>query len=226
MSYQWDNKQLMRRIMMSYQWDNKQLMRRIMMSYQWDNKQLMRRIGDELKEAGFKVWMDVYDMSGSTLEAMAAAVEEASMVLIAASTKYKDSASCRTEGEYAYNNRREIVPVIVEPDYKPDGWLGPLVLNHLYFDFTDDTNFGQKMKELINEIQRRGQARAHVRSSVLPPILHTLHVGRPVTAGHIVFAVAGLVTDASHPRSRRESLCNRKMTTKDNRVPSQVKRYL
>ncbi|KAI0234222.1 hypothetical protein LSAT2_015588 [Lamellibrachia satsuma] len=128
-----------------------------MISYQWDNQQLMRRIGDKLIEAGFKVWMDVYDMSGSTLEAMAAAVEEASMVLIAASTKYKDSVSCRTEGEYAYNKRREIVPVIVEPGYTPDGWLGPLVLNHLYFDFTDDTNFEQKMKELINEIQRRGQ---------------------------------------------------------------------
>ena len=61
------------------------------------------------------------------------------------------------EGEYAYNKRREIVPLIVEPDYNPDGWLGPLVLNHLYFDFTDDTKFEQKMKELINEIQRRGQ---------------------------------------------------------------------
>ncbi|KAI0238985.1 hypothetical protein LSAT2_010257 [Lamellibrachia satsuma] len=128
-----------------------------MISYQWDNQQLMRRIGDKLIEAGFKVWMDVYDMSGSTLQAMSAAVEEASMVLIAASTKYKDSTSCRTEGEYAYNKRREIVPLIVEPGYTPDGWLGPLVLNHLYFDFTDDTNFEQKMKELINEIQRRGQ---------------------------------------------------------------------
>ncbi|KAI0233088.1 hypothetical protein LSAT2_016646 [Lamellibrachia satsuma] len=152
-----------------------------MISYQWDNQQLMRRIGDELIEVGFKVWMDVYDMRYTTqhqagrhstcrlakprffglLQAvrhwMAAAVEEASMVLIAASTKYKDSVSCRTEGEYAYNKRREIVPLIVEPGYTPDGWLGPLVLNHLYFDFTDDTNFKQKMKELINEIQRRGQ---------------------------------------------------------------------
>ena len=38
---------------------------------------------------------------GSPLEAMALAVEDASVVLIAASTKYKDSANCRT-GEYIH----------------------------------------------------------------------------------------------------------------------------
>ena len=37
-----------------------------------------------------------YLAGGSTLEAMAAAVENASMVIIGASTKYKDSVSCRT----------------------------------------------------------------------------------------------------------------------------------
>jgi len=50
------------------------------------------------------------------------------------------------------------VPLIVEPGYghKADGWLGPLVLNNLYFDFSKgDTE--KKMQELIKELGSRGK---------------------------------------------------------------------
>jgi hypothetical protein len=40
---------------------------------------------------------DIDHMSGSTLEAMAAAVEQASVVVMCVSAEYKDSAACRTE---------------------------------------------------------------------------------------------------------------------------------
>ena len=42
------------------------------------------------------MWMDVEEMSGSTLEAMALAVEKAAVVLVCACEKYKLSPSCRT----------------------------------------------------------------------------------------------------------------------------------
>ena len=45
---------------------------------------------------GFRVWVDVDEMAGSTLEAMALAVEKASVVLVCASEKYKLSPNCRT----------------------------------------------------------------------------------------------------------------------------------
>jgi hypothetical protein len=38
-----------------------------------------------------QIWMDVDNMSGSTLEAMAQAVEESAAVLICVNKKYKDS---------------------------------------------------------------------------------------------------------------------------------------
>ncbi|KAI0220723.1 hypothetical protein LSAT2_027811, partial [Lamellibrachia satsuma] len=88
------------------------------------------------------------------LEAMANAVQDASVVLVAASQKYKDSVSCRTEAEYAYSLRRDIIPLIVEPHYKPDGWLGPLVLTKLYFNFTKETHFDASMAKLVKEIGR------------------------------------------------------------------------
>ena len=45
---------------------------------------------------GFQVWIDVDEMGGSTLEAMANAIEEAAVVLICMSENYKNSNSCET----------------------------------------------------------------------------------------------------------------------------------
>ena len=50
------------------------------------------------KADGYRVWLDVDQMGGSTLEAMAGAVEEAAVVLIGLSEKYKMSPNCRTGG--------------------------------------------------------------------------------------------------------------------------------
>ena len=42
-----------------------------------------------------KVWMDIDQMAGSTLQSMAEAVENADIFLMAMSHKYKDSPNCR-----------------------------------------------------------------------------------------------------------------------------------
>ena len=38
----------------------------VMISYQWGSQELMKRIRDELKSAGYEVWMDLDNMSKST----------------------------------------------------------------------------------------------------------------------------------------------------------------
>ena len=68
----------------------------IMVSYQWDVQDVAIQIRDKLQAVGFKVWMDVDEMGGSTLESMAKAVEGAALVLICVSHKYKDSPNCRS----------------------------------------------------------------------------------------------------------------------------------
>ena len=68
----------------------------IMVSYQWDVQDVVIQIRDKLQAVGFKVWMDVDEMGGSTLESMAKAVEDAAVVLICVSHKYKDSPNCRS----------------------------------------------------------------------------------------------------------------------------------
>lgn len=51
-----------------------------MISYQWANQKLIEKIRDSLQENGVKCWVDIDDMQGSTLDAMAQAVEGAEIV--------------------------------------------------------------------------------------------------------------------------------------------------
>ena len=36
--------------------------------------------------------------------------------------KYKQSPNCRAEAEYTFNLRKPLVPLILQANYKPDGW--------------------------------------------------------------------------------------------------------
>ena len=67
----------------------------IMISYQWDNQPLVKKIADYLKERGFKVWIDMYDMKGYIMDDMATAVENASCLIVCLSRKYKISPNTR-----------------------------------------------------------------------------------------------------------------------------------
>jgi hypothetical protein len=57
--------------------------------YQWDVQATVLRIATSMRDRGFNVWMDTEMMSGSTLDAMAAAVEDAHCVLICITERYK-----------------------------------------------------------------------------------------------------------------------------------------
>ena len=67
-----------------------------MISYQWDVQKTMIKVKNKLQTAGYKVWMDLEQMGGSTLEAMANAVEKSAVVLVGVSQRYKDSPNCRS----------------------------------------------------------------------------------------------------------------------------------
>uniref|UniRef100_W5N735 TIR domain-containing protein n=1 Tax=Lepisosteus oculatus TaxID=7918 RepID=W5N735_LEPOC len=103
--------------------------------------------------SGLRLWMDVEQMAGSTLQAMAEAVEQAYAVLICISSKYKESPSCRTEAEYTFQLRKQIVPLMMEKNYRPDGWLGALLGAKLWIDFSNDSNFEESISQLIKEIE-------------------------------------------------------------------------
>nr|KAG5712316.1 hypothetical protein BaRGS_023895 [Batillaria attramentaria] len=54
-------------------------------------------------------------------------VEGAAVVVVCVSYRYKLSAQCRMECEYAANLNKEVMALRVDPDYQPDGWLRQLL---------------------------------------------------------------------------------------------------
>ena len=97
----------------------------IMLSYNWDHQPTIKRINASLQSRGYTVWIDVEKMQGSTVEAMADAVEGASMFLYAISKAYKESTNCRMEAQYAFQQQKDMVPLMMEENYKPKGWVSP-----------------------------------------------------------------------------------------------------
>jgi len=53
---------------------------------------------------------------------------------------YKWRTFC-TEALFADNRGKEIIPLLLETGYQPNGWLGLLVSNKLYFDFSVPEKF-------------------------------------------------------------------------------------
>ena len=106
----------------------------VMLSYEWHHQTQVMQLKEQLNARGFNVWMDVDRMMGSTLEAMAAAIESSDAIIMCISGRYKESQACRTEAEYAYTRKKTLIPVMVEKGYKPDGWLGILVGSKLYYN--------------------------------------------------------------------------------------------
>ena len=108
----------------------------IFISYNWKYQETVLKIRQLLIDNGYKVWIDVDQMHGSTLEAMARAVENASLVLICYSESYKMSNMCRTEAEYTFRLQKPFIPVNMEYRYQSDGWLGIIIGARLYVDFS------------------------------------------------------------------------------------------
>ena len=133
----------------------------VMLSYNWDHQDVVKRINSALKARDYAVWIDVEKMQGSTVEAMAAAVEDAAVVCYGISNAYKESTNCRLEAQYAFQQKKDMVPLMLEEGYSPNGWLGMLLGVRLWYGFFGATlasaeAFEGKVGELCRELGDRG----------------------------------------------------------------------
>ena len=71
----------------------------------------IKRLNIALKKRDYDVWIDVEKMQGSTVEVMAGAVEGAAVMCYGISQAYKESANCRLEAQYAYQQQLDMVRV-------------------------------------------------------------------------------------------------------------------
>ncbi|CAF4799954.1 unnamed protein product, partial [Rotaria sp. Silwood2] len=130
-----------------------------MISYSWADMDLAHRIFKHLTEKlGYKIWLDQEQMHGSTIQAMANAVEGAEFILMCMSETYKRSANCQSEAEYAFNRKKHIVPIKMKKDYVADGWLGFILGTRMYIDF-GTYEFDKAIQLLDNEIRLQKKKR-------------------------------------------------------------------
>ncbi|KAL3892321.1 hypothetical protein ACJMK2_004537 [Sinanodonta woodiana] len=119
----------------------------IMISYEQSNQETLIKIRDILK-TDYVVCMH----NDNTAEVMAKSVEEAHVILMCMSRKYKEDPSCQAEAEYAFSQKKKIIPLKMENGYIPDGWLGFLLGAKLFIDFSGKYPFETKITELKKEI--------------------------------------------------------------------------
>lgn len=111
----------------------------IMLSYCHSDKKICWNLNKILKNHNFKVWIDEENMNdyGNVFDGMASAVEDSILILMCYSEAYKMSPNCQREAQYATKLKKTIIPLRVQPKYSPDGWLGLLINQDLYFDVSN-----------------------------------------------------------------------------------------
>ncbi|CAF3669446.1 unnamed protein product [Rotaria socialis] len=124
----------------------------IMISYSHKEKVLCKQIYEELTKAGYRVWIDFDQMHGNVMDAMAQAIEQSNTVIMCMSEQYRKSNYCRAEAQYAFQCERRIVPILLQKQYKPDGWLLFIIGQLLYVDF-NKYEFSRAMQMLHKELK-------------------------------------------------------------------------
>ena len=59
------------------------------------------------------------------MDAMSEAIEGADAMLYCVSLQYKESANCRLEANYAHQQEVDMIPLMMQESYKPQGWRKP-----------------------------------------------------------------------------------------------------
>lgn len=109
----------------------------IMISYNSQSRELCLKIKSFLESQGYKIWIDVEEIHGSSLDSMARAIEESQFVLICVTEKYRQSLNCQSEAQYAFRLNKNIIPLIMQKGYASvNGWLGFIIGDKIFIDFT------------------------------------------------------------------------------------------
>ncbi|KER32887.1 hypothetical protein T265_12732, partial [Opisthorchis viverrini] len=128
----------------------------LMISYKHSTQQIMLKVRDELRCRGYIVWMDVENMYGSFVDAMAKGIEQAAGVILGISQEFKNSPHCRQEVKYAYSLGIPLFPLTLEPDFFADGWLGILLAALPRISLTDESMVPDAVAHLAKQLGVRG----------------------------------------------------------------------
>ncbi len=88
-----------------------------------------------------------------TFDRMAEAIENSYVVLMCVSPHYEASVNCKLEAEYIFQKKVPFIPLMMVPGYHPRGWLGLMLGQRLYYNFSNPHVFDRPMQDAIKEIR-------------------------------------------------------------------------
>ena len=127
----------------------------IMISYCHQQKDIADRLLKELRKNGVKyLWIDqehLHKASG-TVQGMVSAVDNAKSVICCISEAYSKSANCIGELAYAKSKKKNIIPVVVEKNFSPDGELLFYLKDSFRFNISTDDLFRTNCQMLLQKL--------------------------------------------------------------------------
>jgi hypothetical protein len=155
------------RLSSKYEQTEREFQYDIMISYSHKDKEMCHRVQKVLIANNFRVWIDLEEMHGIMMQAIANAIKKSRCVLICMSDNYCLSPYCQAEAQYAFEKRRELIPLRVQSGYRADGWLAFLTAGRMHIDFVK-MNFDTACVQLVSEINQN-QVHEKRASVILPP---------------------------------------------------------
>ncbi|XP_004206522.3 uncharacterized protein LOC101237114 [Hydra vulgaris] len=124
----------------------------VVISYEFDAESLALDIKEELQCNGFVVWTKNSKDDISFLEAMSE-IQCSSIFIALVSRVYKESPRAFSELELAHTLRKPIVPLLLERNFCPDGWLGDVIKKTKPIDFSIGSSHSVRFELLVDLIK-------------------------------------------------------------------------
>ena len=107
---------------------------------------------ERFEKYGYSTWIDKEDMGDELLSSMALAVNNSAVVVLCYSEEYQRSISCRQEATFAFKRKKPLVFVRVQEKFDPDGWLGILMMDAIYYDLSTPAKCEANLPGLFEKV--------------------------------------------------------------------------
>ncbi|ESO93827.1 hypothetical protein LOTGIDRAFT_78635, partial [Lottia gigantea] len=127
----------------------------IFINYNQRDKGMVKKIVERIKAAGFNIWIDYEKADEDFIGAIASAVENSSVIVVCVSEPLRQDPRCRKVANQAYKRNKDFIPLCMQYNYKPDGWLEHIT-DRKYIDFSgQEANFETSISEFMDVLRRQ-----------------------------------------------------------------------
>jgi HEAT repeat protein len=180
----------------------------IFLSYRTLERPFAAKIAADLKNCGFALWMDRFDIQPGEQwdRAIASAIDGCAGLVAVLSPAYVNSEVCLDELARAHSAGRAIFPIVLQPLASPSDW--PLLIQrHQFVDFFEwkiPTTYRARLGELVKALQQQFNAQAGQSLDPEAQYLNKLLAELEITRGVLEYVPLNVVADEGETANERK----------------------